>query len=139
MFDLHGIERLTYWKNFREKLETSNQPFQDTLDLWKYAPFVSNYINPKKVLEWPDPWHLVLDNKYDSLATSLGILYTLKLTRRFMESPFEIHMSINDSRDLKYFLIIENHVLNYDYGVVSMFSESENYNSEIVFSGKVLP
>lgn len=139
MFDLDGTEKLTHWKNFREQLETSQNPFQETVDFWKYVPFVSTYLDPKKISDWPDPWHLILDNRYDSLAIVLGMLYTLKLTRRFIKSPFEIHMSINNSKDVKYFLIIENHVLNYDYGVVNKFSNEQNYDSEIVFSGVALP
>lgn len=139
MFDLFGTERLNEWKKFRDSLEDSQDPFQDTLDLWTRAPFVSPFLNPKDPASWPDPWHLVLDNRLDNLAIVLGILYTLKLTRRFMDSEYEIHMSIVDDKEPLYFLVIENCVLNYVYGSVVGLDKIKEQNSEIVWEGKSLP
>lgn len=139
MFDLHGTERLTEWKKFRDSLEDSQDPFQDVLDLWTRAPFVSPFLNPRDPSTWPDPWHLVLDNRLDNLAILLGILYTLKLTRRFMDSEYEIHMSIVDDKDPLYFLVIENRVLNYVYGSVVGLDSVKAQCSEIVWTGSTLP
>lgn len=139
MFDLHGTERLTEWKKFRDSLEDSQDPFQDVLDLWTRAPFVSPFLNPRDPSTWPDPWHLVLDNRLDNLAILLGILYTLKLTRRFMDSEYEIHMSIVDDKDPLYFLVIENRVLNYVYGSVVGLDSVKAQCSEIVWTGFTLP
>lgn len=139
MFDLHGTERLTEWKKFRDSLEDSQDPFQDVLDLWTRAPFVSPFLNPRDPSTWPDPWHLVLDNRLDNLAIVLGILYTLKLTRRFMDSEYEIHMSIVDDKDPLYFLVIENRVLNYVYGSVVGLDSVKAQCSEIVWTGFTLP
>lgn len=139
MFDLHGTERLTEWKKFRDSLEDSQDPFQDVLDLWTRAPFVSPFLNPRDSSTWPDPWHLVLDNRLDNLAILLGILYTLKLTRRFMDSEYEIHMSIVDDKDPLYFLVIENRVLNYVYGSVVGLDSVKAQCSEIVWTGSTLP
>lgn len=139
MFDLHGTERLTEWKKFRDSLEDSKDPFQDVLDLWTRAPFVSSFLNPRDPSTWPDPWHLVLDNRLDNLAIVLGILYTLKLTRRFMDSKYEIHMSIVDDKDPLYFLVIENRVLNYVYGSVVGLDSVKAQCSEIVWTGSTLP
>jgi hypothetical protein len=139
VFNLYGTERLTEWKKFRDSLEDSRDPFQDVLDLWTKAPFVSSFLNPKDLSTWPDPWHLVLDNRLDNLAIILGILYTLKLTRRFMDSEYEIHMSIVDDKDPLYFLVIENRVLNYVYGSVTGLDSIKTQKSEIVWTGSSLP
>lgn len=117
MFDLHGNDRLTFWKQFRNHLEVSEDPISETLDLWKKAPIVSRYLNSFDPTSWPDPWHIVLDNKYDDLALALGILYTLQLTERFNDEKFEIHMSINDNKDDQIFFLSigENTVLNVSF------------------------
>ena len=119
MFDLYDNDRLIKWRQFRDNLETSLTPLEDVAHLWSRAPFVNTYLNPHTPDKWPDPWHLVLNSKLDELAIVLGMLYTLKLTQRFMTSRFEIHMStIEASRYSKYFLVVDNHVLNLEYGCV---------------------
>lgn len=112
MFDLHGIDRLNEWKKFRDQLEKSQYPFLDTLEFWSKAPFVSPYLDPRDSRAWPDPWHLVLEGRLDDLAISLGMLYTLKLTQRFMHTNFEIHMSISDGiKNPDYFLVVDNDIV----------------------------
>ena len=106
MFDLSGNERIIEWKKIRDNLETSQTPFEDVLDLWKKAPFVNSYLDKIDSRDWPDPWHLVIDGKYDSIALCLGIAYTLQLTQRFMKSKFEIHTSINN-KDM-FYVIVDN-------------------------------
>lgn len=117
MFDARSSERLAKWKQFRDTLETSSSPFGDVAEFWSHAPFVSNFLNPTQISSWPDPWHLVLDGRFDDLALVLGMLYTLQLTQRFMESRFEIHMSVvSQNKSPNYWLIVDRrYVLNYHY------------------------
>ena len=122
MFNLYGNDRLTEWKKFRDQLETSEDPLADVAKLWATAPFVNSYLDPQNPTEWPDPWHLVLDGKLDELAICLGMLYTLKLTQRFMKSDFEIHMSMPHSDHPRFFLVVDNRfILNYEPRVVHDF------------------
>ena len=135
MFDAHGIDRLTKWKEFRNTLEVLDDPLQAVVDFWNKAPFVSPYLNPQTPKSWPDPWHLVLDEKLDNLAICLGMLYTLKLTQRFMASRFEIHMSTMEaSRYSKYFLVVDNHVLNLEYGCVLPATQLESIQTSIIWT-----
>lgn len=107
MFDLQGVDRLTEWKKFRDQIENSNDPLLDVAEFWSRAPFVNPFLNPELPAKWPDPWHLILDNRLDNLAIVLGMLYTLKLTNRFMDTPCEIHKSISgDIKDPVYYLIV---------------------------------
>lgn len=115
MFDLHGPERLAGWRRFRDNLETSPQPLSDVAKFWAQAPFVSNYFSEDPA-QWPDPWQLILDTDLDDLAITLGMCYTIKLTQRFKESKCEIHKTVIDKKQSKYFLIVDDqHILNYDY------------------------
>lgn len=117
MFNSSPNERLTEWKQFRDTLETSNTPFEDVAELWSHAPFVSNFLDPQNPNSWPDPWHLILDGRFDDLAIVLGMLYTFLLTQRFMASQFEIHMSIvSQNKSPSYWLVIDGkYALNYHY------------------------
>ena len=120
MFNLYGNERLTEWKKFRDSLESCNDPLTRVAELWATAPFVNPYIDPNNPNEWPDPWHLVLDSKLDELAISLGMLYTIKLTQRFIDSNCEIHKSMlpNNLEPSFYLVVDQQHVMNYEPRIV---------------------
>lgn len=140
MFDVFGNERLIKWKEFREYLETADDPCQSVVDLWIRAPFVNAFLDHQNPGSWPDPWHLVLDDRIDQLAIVLGMLYTLKLTRRFIDSEYEIHMSIIGDRSPDFFLVIDGYVLNFEYGSAKPIEHFDNLRgSKIIFSGKELP
>jgi hypothetical protein len=120
MFNLYGNERLIEWKKFRDSLESCSDPLTRVAELWATAPFVNPYIDPNNPNEWPDPWHLVLDSKLDELAISLGMLYTVKLTQRFIDSNCEIHKSMlpNNLEPSFYLVVDQQHVLNYEPRIV---------------------
>lgn len=141
MFDSYGNDRLIKWKQFREKLEHSQTPLDDLVDFWAKAPFVNTYIDPVNTASWPDPWHLVLDDRYDDLAITLGMLYTLKLTQRFIDVPCEIHMSMPQTdKDTKFFLLLDQkHVLNFHYREVVDFADIKDLQTNTLWKGNTLP
>lgn len=136
VFDSHGTDKLTKWKEFRNSLETSATPLEDVAELWSHAPFVSPYLDPQNPIEWPDPWHLVLDSDLDELAIVLGMLYTIKLTSRFIDTPCEIHMSmLLNKKEPTYLLIVDNkHVLNLEYNTVADVEELKRFNTSMIWS-----
>ena len=111
MFDIHGIDRLTVWKQFRNDLEVSPKPLEDTAILWSKAPFVSNRL-PLDPSSWPDPWKLIIDGEFDSLGIVLGMLYTLQLTDRFKSAHFEIH-TYQLNKNIEFVLVVDNQALNW--------------------------
>ena len=44
---------------------------------WQRAPLVNHYLHPDFVDDWPDPWDLLVENTYCTLARGLGMVYTL--------------------------------------------------------------
>lgn len=136
VFNLHGVDRIAEWKNFREQLENSPTPFEDVASLWSHAPFVNPYLDPHRPESWPDPWRLLIDLKLDDLAISLGMLYTLKLTQRFMGTPIEIHMSmLPGEKEYRYPVVVDNcYVLNWEYNTVSDISSIQNVKTTLIFS-----
>lgn len=141
MFDLNGNDRLVWWREFRNNLETTQTPFEEVINLWNSAPFVSDFLNYNDTKHWPDPWHLIIDGKYDQLALCLGMLYTIKLTQRFNNSYCEIHMSISGQKEEPlFFLIIDNRfVLNYDYGKLIEIDTPNSLGSNKIWAGRHLP
>lgn len=125
MFDNNEKNRLQLWKEFRTRLESSPTVFNDTAHLWSQAPFVNNFLDPFDSKSWPDPWKLIIDNKFDNLGIALGMCYTLQLTERFKDSTFEIHMSMSPiKKDWRYYLIVDNSVvLNWNFGSVANVNE----------------
>jgi len=136
VFNQHGTERLAAWKEFRESLETSETPFLDVANLWSQAPFVSPYLDPQNPAEWPDPWHLILDLRLDDLAIALGMLYTIKLTHRFIDAECEIHKStFPNKNEPSYILIVDKkYVLNLEYKNVVDVEELKNIETRLIWS-----
>ncbi len=136
MFDVNGTERLAQWKKQRDTIETCDNPLQEVVNLWSSAPFVSNYLDPSSPKDWPDPWRLVLDGKFDDLAICLGMLYTLQLTQRFMHGKYEIHMSVTPEikESLFYLSVDRSFILNYTYKQVVEYDHRLLQDTTPVFS-----
>lgn len=141
MFDLYGTERLIEWKQFRSSLETDTDPLVRVAELWSRAPFVNPYLDPTDPTKWPDPWQLVLDLKLDDLAICLGMLYTIKLTQRFMDTECEIHTSMLPKEfNKKFFLVVDNsYVLNYTPRSVDSLNVLNQVRTDKIWSGHRLP
>jgi hypothetical protein len=136
VFDLFGNDRLAKWKQIRDQIEIELDPLQTVSDLWARAPLVNPFLDHSNAESWPDPWHLIMDDRYDDLAICLGMLYTLKLTQRFMGSRYEIHMSINShKKESLYFLVVNGEsVLNLCYRKVFTIDELKDIDSNIIWS-----
>lgn len=116
VFDLSGNERLIEWRKIRNTINNIDDPYQFVLEVWKQAPLVNQYLNPNEPNLWPDPWHLILDNRYDDLALALGIVYTLGLSERFMLDPIEIYMSISEENN--FFVVINKKIIDIEYRII---------------------
>lgn len=138
MFDLHDNDRLLEWKRIRSQIEISNNPLDIVIDTWCRAPFVSKFIDPYSPNDWPDPWRLVLDGKFDNLAICLGMLYTLQLTQRFMHSQYEIHMSnIPKMKEPAFYMSVDrSFILNYTYKQVVDYDDDRLKDTTLLFVTK---
>lgn len=134
VFDLHGTEKLTEWKKFRDGLEISETPFHDLANLWAQAPFVNRYLQPNDPSSWPDPWKLIIDGKFDDLAIVLGMLYTLKLTDRFKDCLCEIYGIIKNNEQRYVLMIDNNSILNFEYRSVRRRNDLKDVNFMPIWS-----
>lgn len=110
-------DRLQAWIDFRETLETSQDPLQDTIDYYNKYPLVSIHTDPWTPETWPTPWELISENEYCQYCILLGICYTLQLTDRLKNANYEIHIGIDADNALSetiYLLYVNDRVIGYD-------------------------
>lgn len=78
-------DRLLAWNQLRTL--TSQLPAQEALEQinawWFETPWCAYHLHWDDRLSWPDPWQLLDDNMFCSLARGLGILYTITLLDRY--------------------------------------------------------
>jgi hypothetical protein len=131
VFDLDQTSRLKVWKEFRQSLETSEHPLEDVALFWSRTPFVHRYLDPNYTSDWPDPWHLIIDNKYDDLAIALGMCYTLTLTERFKSQKVEIHTSMFSGEERYIVVVNDRDVLNFFHREVTNTGELTHGSNKI--------
>ena len=105
MFDKNYDQRLLSWSNFRKSLETSEDPIQDTINFYNNAPTISIHTDPWTPEMWPTPWELLQENQYCPFTSVLGMCYSLQLTERFSEVPFEIHIIVDRENSATFYLL----------------------------------
>jgi hypothetical protein len=115
MFEKKYVDRLRGWSEFRNLLETADDPIQDTVDFYNNAPLVSIATDPYNIKVWPAPWELVHENIYCNFTIILGIMYTLQLTDRFKASSFGIYITTDrEKSEVKYLLYVDQIVVGYN-------------------------
>lgn len=118
-------ERLREWKQFRETI--GQLPLLEacikTTHLWSYAPYVAHYLDPNQkesVVSWPDPWTLLYNNYYCDVAKSLGMLYTLYLSKH-ASNNIELLLGVDIKSKEPYNIVsVDNgkYILNLEFDTV---------------------
>lgn len=131
MWNLKPLDRLLYWKNFREGLKflTLDECLIETSHLWSFAPFVNHYLDIDSCRNWPDPWSLLHENFYCDLAKTLGMFYTIALSEH---GGNKLSLSILQHKKKKDQINIvtvnDEWILNYEFNsVVNSKKVSKNY------------
>lgn len=98
-------DRLAAWRDFRNSLELSKDPIQDTIDLFNQAPMTNYQTDPYDPSRWPTPWEMIQENIYCPFVKILGICYTLQLTECLKHEVFEIHIEHSQEDSATYYLL----------------------------------
>lgn len=123
MWNLPPESRLAEWKLFRTQLDQLSQDLAlDKIShLWSYVPFVDRYLDHSNPRSWPDPWHLIWNNRYCDLARALGMLYTWELTEHshYFQSRLDVYIDHKEDCQVNCFCVGDNDfVLNLSYDTV---------------------
>ena len=76
--------RLASWNQLRQHCRTLpvEQCLAEINQWWFQTPWMPYHLHWDDRPTWPDPWQLLSDNLFCSLARGLGILYTITLLDR---------------------------------------------------------
>lgn len=117
MFNQSVDQRLTEWINCRNTIDVSETPLQIVWDFWHSAPFIpfNKNIDPFFQRNWPSPWEIIAENKYDDFTRALMIAWTLKLTKKFNQSKIEIKTLVDSIHEREYNLVYvdDKWIINY--------------------------
>ena len=74
-------QRLESWSQLRAQaaLVDSESALHLINAWWFHAPWRAYHLHWDDQPTWPDPWQLLSDNMYCSLARGLGIMYTIAM------------------------------------------------------------
>ena len=128
-------ERLTSWRAFRDRLETSSSPLEEVVKFYYSSPEADLQTDPYDKNMWADPWTLVFENRYCQFNRVLGMCYSLQLTERFNTRKYEIHIGIDKQQSETYYLLfVDDKVLGYGDNIISQSDLPETLQSISVFS-----
>lgn len=118
MFHKSPDERLSEWSEFRKNLDTLDNPLTELAEFWSTAPLViyNHKVDPYNSKQWPTPWEMIVENKYDDFTLALMMAYTLKLTKKYNNDKIEVRTMVDSSKTRLYNLVYVNDtdVLNYE-------------------------
>ena len=127
MWQSHPERRLVAWVNLRN--ECKDNPNLESMiitihDWWQQAPMVLRYLHTDLVKEWPDPWKLIAENTYCSLAKCLGMCYTICILDRQDISA----LCISEINNNDYIVQVNNglYVLNWNVDEVVNITQLKN-------------
>lgn len=77
-------ERLADWSQLRSQAAAlDTESCLRTINSWWFrTPWCAYHLHWDDQPDWPDPWQLLSDNIYCSVARGLGIMYTVALLDR---------------------------------------------------------
>lgn len=132
MFNLDLDSRLSEWAKLRRRIEDSPTPLVEVFEFWKSAPFVpfNNHVDPYFQRNWPTPWEIISENRYDDFTKALMIAWSLKYTRRYEHTPIELRTYVDKHKTIVYNVVVidEQHVLNFnDSGPVDLSAITDNF------------
>ena len=136
MWNLDTQTRLSSWYDFRQKIANLpiEQAVQMTNELWMTAPISNPYYTADHSDEWPNPWQLVVDNTYDDIAKTLGMLYTITLSHKEINGEIRCYRDRKRSEDINLaWLEHGKYVLNYDLEV-RVNTELEHINQASIIN-----
>jgi hypothetical protein len=72
------------WSRLRETVQSLPQEIclQEINSWWFNSPWTPYHLHWDDQSTWPDPWQLLEDNIFCSVARSLGIMYTVVMIER---------------------------------------------------------
>ena len=117
-------DRLEAWTALRAQVHDMElEPALAAVNVWWHqTPWKPYYLHWDDHPRWPDPWQLLSDNVYCSVARGLGILYTISMLDRADMADAELVLTEDGSNLVQVAQV--KYILNWKPGtVVNTFQE----------------
>lgn len=118
--------RMESWYQLRTQASTlsAEQALLAINQWWFKSPWCAYHLHWDDQAQWPDPWQLLDDNTFCSLARGLGILYTITLLDR--SDLQNCWMAEHDSDNLVH-VPGEKYILNWDADQIVNITPRESH------------
>ncbi len=130
MYELKFEDKVKVWKDLRDELESSAQPFELLSKFVKDLPRSSRKTNAWDPNSVAEPWHLIENSSFTEYEIALLYAYTLQLTDRFSKAKVEIHISKDIDKDVNMYLV-------YLDGSIVLGYNNEVFTSNLIPEGIV--
>ena len=130
MYELKFEDKVKVWKDLRDELESSAQPFELLSKFVKDLPRSSRKTNAWDPNSVAEPWHLIENSSFTEYEIALLYAYTLQLTDRFSKAKVEIHISKDINKDVNIYLV-------YLDGSIVLGYNNEVFTSNLIPEGIV--
>ena len=130
MWQSHTDKRLVSWVDLRNSCKENHNLEKVIInihDWWQQAPMVLRYLHTDLIDEWPDPWELIAENTYCSLAKCLGMCYTVRMLDR--QDIHNLCISEVDNND--YIVQVNNGLYTMNWNVDSVVNMTLEDKSKI--------
>tara|TARA_B110000881_G_scaffold188174_1_gene177980 strand:+ start:94 stop:519 length:426 start_codon:yes stop_codon:yes gene_type:complete len=115
MFEKRYEDRLIVWRQFRNGLESAQDPIQEAIDYYNQAPYCLIAADPFTPSSWPTAWEIIEENNYCPFVKILAICYTLQLTDVLSKAEYEIHITRDREKSATYYLLyVDDNVIGFD-------------------------
>lgn len=116
-------DRLASWSELRRQCETGDVAFVvNNINTWWFnTPWQPYHLHWDDRTNWPDPWQLLEDNVYCSLARGLGIMYTIAIVDR---PDLQDATLVEVDSDNLVLVSQEKYILNWDRDIVVNINQS---------------
>ena len=115
MFQKRYEDRLIVWRQFRNGLESAQDPIQEAIDYYNQAPYCLIAADPFTPSSWPTAWEIIEENNYCAFVKILAICYTLQLTDVLSKAEYEIHITRDREKSATYYLLyVDDNVIGFD-------------------------
>lgn len=123
--NLRGEERLSLWKNLRESLaeKSLDQVLELVAEFFKLFPYATRAIDYYSPQDWPTPWEILYYGLFCTSSISLLMYYTLVLAG--VKADLELLLVEDKNSVFMILLVDKKFVLNYELGMISMYSSIE--------------
>ena len=115
MFEKRYEDRLIVWRQFRNGLESAQDPLQEAIDYYNQIPSCKIAADPFTPSTWPTAWEIIEENNYCAFVKILAICYTLQLTDVLSKAEYEIHITRDREKSATYYLLyVDDNVIGFD-------------------------